>query len=135
MAQNSQQFLAANTIIADDYLDIEYSPDKNSKLSLTNCPIENGFGFANCAKTELLDFMYKMEYPTIAYEYAIEGHCRVNFTVSGEGDIVDLQVANCSEKIFREPILKRLSKLEWRAATTNGNSVKSIAQFDIKFKM
>ena len=75
-------------------------------------------------------------YPEIGKEKGIEGRVIVGFTVSEEGDIIDVSIVDGINHYLDEQAMKIIKELpKWKPATHNGEKVRVRRNIPINFKL
>lgn len=94
------------------------------KANIDGCELEKGIGISDCTIDKIVSELNEnIEYPNFAKEYFIEQRCHVYFNVDKSGNIDDIQVLKCNEKVFTAPITKALESIELTPAKYGDDAI------------
>ncbi|MBT8189802.1 MAG: energy transducer TonB, partial [Bacteroidia bacterium] len=95
----------------------------------------------NCAKEKMLQYIYKnLKYPAIARENGVEGMTVLQFVVSEDGSVKDINVvrdigAGCGDAAKK--VVEGMNRLpqKWTPGKQRGRPVKVLYTLPVKFKL
>jgi periplasmic protein TonB len=89
-----------------------------------------------CAQTELMKYLAKIQYPPMARDNDIEGKVFVRFVIDEKGKVTNVEIARGADKLLDQAALKHVQAMpDWIPGKQRGKNVKVQYVVPINFKL